>query len=89
MTPEIRPVEALSDRRRRGSLLLGIVALAASALWTLFWALVALFASAFGASTSAWFVLSALLALGVLGFVLGLGLIRGRWPAPSLRAARD
>lgn len=54
----------------------------ASVLWTLFWAVVALAASAFGSDvTSGWVLVSIALALGVLAFVLGVSLVRGRQPS--------
>lgn len=53
----------------------------ASVLWTLLWGLLALAASTFGGDTTGWVVASVALALGVLVFVLGVSLVRGRPPS--------
>jgi len=73
-------VEGSRHRLRGGHVALGIAAIVASVLWTLFWAVLALAASTLGGSTSGWLIVSAALALGVLVFVFGLSLLRGRPP---------
>jgi len=59
---------------------LGIAAIVAALLWTVFWSLVGLLASAFGSDTGDWVVVSSALAVGVFAFLLGVSLVRGRWP---------
>jgi hypothetical protein len=53
----------------------------ASALWTLLWGLLALVAWTLGGDTTGWVVASVALAFGVLAFVLGVSLVRGRPPS--------
>lgn len=79
---ESAPVEDPPTRRMRtGPVALGVVAIIASVLWTLLWGALALAASAFGGDTSGWVIVSAALAFGVLVFVLGVSLVRGRPPS--------
>ncbi|HEX2495200.1 MAG TPA: hypothetical protein VHK46_00050 [Gaiellaceae bacterium] len=72
------PRDAPSQRGRRA---LGILVIVASALWTLLWGLLALVAWTLGGDTTGWVVASVALAFGVLAFVLGVSLVRGRPPS--------
>lgn len=74
-------VEDSPQRRRIGSVALGIVAIVASILWTLLWGTLALLAAAFGGDTSGAVMTSVALALGVLVFVAGVIFVRGRPPS--------
>lgn len=78
----IRCLEASPERGRRvGSVAFGTLVIVASVLWTLFWGAVALLAWAFDGDTSGWVITSGALAAGVLVFVGGISLVRGRQPS--------
>jgi hypothetical protein len=64
--------------KRTGSVVLGIVSIIVSVLWTLLWGAVALAGAAFGSDTQGWVIVSVALAFGLLGFVGGVAIVRGR-----------
>ena len=60
---------------------LGVFLIVVSVLWALFWGAVASLVSTFGGSDGGWVLISGALVLGILVFVLGVSLVRGRNPS--------
>lgn len=61
--------------------MLGVVAIAASVLWTLFWGLVGLWEwPYFGSDMPQWLFFSAVFAVGIATFLVGVFLLLGRFP---------
>ena len=74
-------MDAPAKRGRGVPVALGILAIVVAVLWALLWGTVALLASAFGSDGSGWLVVSVALVAGLLLFVLGVCVIRGRPPS--------
>jgi hypothetical protein len=76
-------MEASAKRRGRAvPVALGIIAIIVAVLWVLFWGAVVLAAWAFGGDdATGWVIVGVSLVAGVLVFVLGVSLVRGRRPS--------
>ena len=72
-------MDAEEERSSTRDVVPGIAAIVISVIWMLFWALVAMAASAFGGDTRGWVIVGVALAVGLAVFVLGISLVIG-WP---------
>jgi uncharacterized RDD family membrane protein YckC len=75
-----RPVET-SGERRGGRRALGSFLIVCSSLWLALCGFMALLASGFGIDAAGWAILSAAVVAGSLVLVVGVSVLRGRWPS--------
>jgi hypothetical protein len=65
---------------RAAGIALGVLALAASVLWLLFWGVLGLVYLPYDAELGLWVFVGAMVALGILVLLVGVLLVRGRFP---------
>ena len=68
-------------RQRIEDVVIGVILIGASGIWTLGWGIVAALASGFGSDAFFWVIIAAALAAGIYVFFLGISFVRG---SPSL-----